>query len=106
MVNFDFYVSRYRGSLIPENAFVGLVARAQQYLQQFQRNYRVTVPDEAAEKLALCAMAEVLYSRKDDGVTQSRVGSVSVQYRTDKTPLQRALYQAASVYLDINRGVM
>lgn len=106
MVNFDFYVSRYRGSLIPENAFAGLVVRAQQYLAQFKRSYRVVAPDETAEKLALCAMAEVLYNRKDDGVTQSRVGSVSVQYRADKMPLQRELYQKASVYLDIYRGVM
>ena len=106
MVNFDFYVSRYRGSLIPENAFAGFVTRAQQYLQQLQRNYRVTAPDENAERLALCAMAEVLYSRREDTLVQSRVGSVSVQYRTDKKPLQRELYEKACVYLDIYRGVM
>ena len=106
MVNFDFYVSRYRGSLIPENVFEDFATRAQQYLQQFKRNCRVVAPDETAELLALCAMAEVLYYRRDDGVAQSRVGSVSVQYRTEKTPLQRELYQKACVYLDIYRGVM
>ena len=106
MVNFDFYVSRYRGSLIPENAFADFATRAQQYLQQFKRYYQVVAPDENAERLALCAMAEVLYHRRDDGVAQSRVGSVSVQYRAEKVSLQRQLLQKACVYLDIYRGVM
>ena len=106
MVNFDFYVSRYRGSLIPENAFAGLAARAQAHLQQFKRCYRVIAPDENAERLALCAMAEALYQRRDDEVAQSKVGNVSVQYRAEKVSLQRQLMQKACVYLDICRGVM
>ena len=102
MVDYDFYVSSYLGSAIPETAFSGMVARAQQALQRFKRIYQVVPCGDTSEKMALCAMAEAVYTAR--GVTAATMGSVSVRYGTGKTP-EKALYQAACRYLDVYRGV-
>ena len=110
MADFAFYKDVYMGDLIPEKAFPGMALRAQEYLQRLQRIYRVTAAGEESLKMAICAVAEAIYAhaKHRGGVTAASVGQVSVRYegsdRSDRS-LQRELYDKASIYLDIFRGV-
>ena len=79
-------------------------------LQRLQRIYQVKVPGEDSRKMAICAMAEACYaaSKRRSGVTSASVGEVSVHYGNSESSdkaLQRQLYEKASVYLEISRGV-
>lgn len=110
MADYAFYTDVYFGCAIPEKAFTGMAMRAREALERFQRIYQVTVPGEDSLKMAICAMAESLYaaSKRRGGLTSASVGEVSVRYEgaeaTGKS-LQRELYEKASIYLDICRGV-
>ena len=55
--------------------------------------------------MALCAMAETLYSHsgRKAGVTAATVGGVSVRYENGGT-VEKALLRQAKIYLDIYRG--
>ena len=109
MVDYEFYVNYYLGSLIPQKGFGGCAARAKEALDRFKSCYQVVSSGPEAEKLAICAMAEAIYAaRKNRGnVASATVGSVSVRYEdsagTNKA-LWRELYAQASIYLDIYRG--
>ncbi len=105
MVSFEFYANRYLGSAIPENAFCGMIARAEQVLNRLQRSYRVEASGQEAEAMAICAMAESLWQNRNKGMSFANIGSVSVRYETDTKALQKELYEKASIYLDIYRGV-
>ncbi len=105
MVNYEFYVNCYMGSAIPEKAFSGLAAQAQRYLNRLKFAYRVTSSGIEAENMAVCAMAETLWDRRNSAMTSATVGNVSVRYAQDKSSLGRELYERASIYLDIYRGV-
>ena len=110
MVDFAFYEGVYLGSMIPEKAFYGMAQRARDMLTHFQKIYQVTVPGEDSFNMAVCAMAETFYeaSRRRDGMTAATVGQVSVRYESGDTSaktLLRQLYEKASIYLDIYRGV-
>ncbi len=99
MVDYEFYVNDYLGSAIPEKAFSGVAAQARQWLQYLKNNYRVVSSGGEAEKLAMCAMAEALWHRQSGNMLfpGSKTG--------EKQSLGRELYQMASIYLDIYRGV-
>ena len=105
MIDYDFYINGYLGSLIPEKAFDRVAARARDALARIRRQYKVTGADEVSQKMALCAMAETLYS--DDGrkagVSAATVGGVSVRYESG-AGLQKQLLAQARIYLDIYRG--
>ena len=105
MVDFSFYTDCYMGSAIPGNVFSGVAAQAQYYLDGFKATFRVVSSGEEAEKMALCAMAETLWYRRDSGVSSASVGSVRVQYGNDRPTLLRELFEKAAIYLDIYRGV-
>ena len=105
MVDYEFYVNCYLGSAIPEKAFSGVAAQAQGYLERFRGAYRVVSSGIEAEKMALCAMAETLWFRRHDGLHTANMGSVSVRYAEDRPSLTRELFEKASIYLDIYRGV-
>ena len=110
MADFAFYTDGYLGSTIPEKAFPEMAMRARECLQRFQRIYRVTVPGEDSRKMAICAMAETLYahSKRRGGVVAAGVGEVSVRYESGEQAdklLQRELYEKASIYLELSRGV-
>ena len=110
MADYAFYTDVYLGSAIPEKAFPGMALRAKEVLERFQRIYRVNIPGEDSYKMAICAMAESIYaaSKRRGGVTAASVGEVSVRYEGAETSgksLQRELYEKASIYLDIWRGV-
>ena len=98
MVDYEFYVNDYLGSAIPEKAFSGVAAQARQWLQ-YLNNYRVASSGGEAEKMAVCAMAEALWHRQSGQMVFP--GSKS----SERQSLGRELYEKASIYLDIYRGV-
>ncbi|MBQ6852314.1 MAG: hypothetical protein IJO04_04715 [Oscillospiraceae bacterium] len=109
MVDYDFYVNHYLGALIPEKAFAGSAKQAEAALERICRIYRVADSGEESRRMALCAMAETVYtaSRRRSGVSSASVGSVSVRYDNtegSEKALWRELYQRAAIYLDIYRG--
>lgn len=115
MVTYDFYRGTYLGSSITEQEWPALSARAQEQLNRYKRIYTVIAPEENAEAMAVCAMAEVIasISAAQSGagaVTSASIGSVSVSYGSvsslDLSPKGQAreLYDAARRYLDIYRG--
>ena len=117
MVTFDFYTNTYRGSSIPKTDWDLFEKRADDQLRHFMRIYTVTAPDENAEAMAICAMADALayFTAAQNGaggaVASASVGSVSVSYAgvsaVDISPKAQAkeLYRCASQYLEIYRGV-
>lgn len=106
MPDFGFYTGAYLGQLIPEKQFDSCMARAKDALAHFDRVYRVNGTQEE-RKLALCAMAEAVYTaQRRGGAVSCAVGGVSVRYRDDGSrQLWRELYDAARIYLQICRGV-
>lgn len=118
MTSCDFYLNVYPGGSIPPEEWPGCEARARAQLDRYRRMYRVTIPRPRAADMAICAMAEALYSFDlmaigEGGPVQSAsIGSVSVSYggtaqSIDLSPKgrEKELYRCASLYLDIYRGV-
>ena len=118
MVGFEFYTSTYRGSSIPEADWHLLEARAADQLKHYKRIYAVTAPDDDAEAMAVCAMADALayFAAAQNGsggvVASASIGSVSVSYggaaaAVDLSPKgqEKELYRCARQYLEIYRGV-
>lgn len=102
MTDYGFYVNTYLGSAIPEKAFSGVAGRAREALEGLKRRYRVHIPGDTSEKMAICAIADAIYSHRP-GLTAATVGSVSVRYNAGD--LQKQILAAARIYLDIYRGV-
>lgn len=105
MVDYDFYVNHYLGSAIPEKAFSGMAAQAEQVLGRLKQTYRVESSGREAESMAVCAMAETLWQNRNKGLSSASIGSVSVRYETDRNAVRREIYDKARIYLDIYRGV-
>jgi hypothetical protein len=116
MVNYCFYMHNYKGVSIDLMEWPTYEARAAAQLAQYKRIYTVTAPDENAEAMAVCAMADALayFTAAQNGtgaVASASIGSVSVSYGSpsavDLSPKGQAreLYRCASQYLDIYRGV-
>lgn len=119
MADYDFYINTYQGSSIPFEDWPVYKCWAAAQLAQYKRIYQVKAPRPRAADMAVCAMAEALYSfdllaNGEAGPIQSAsIGSVSVGYGTagaqslDLSPRGQAkeLYRCASLYLDIYRGV-
>lgn len=105
MIDYEFYTNTYLGSVVPEKAFPGMAARAQDELNRICRCCQVTKPDAVSEKMALCAMAETLYTagNRQNGIAAATVGGVSVRYE-GSSRLRRTLLERAGIYLDIYRG--
>lgn len=62
MVDYEFYSSVYHGGAISADDWAELEARAVDQLRRYKRIYTVTAPDEQAEGMAVCAMAEALHN--------------------------------------------
>lgn len=119
MVEYTFYSVTYLGSAISVEEWGELEARAADQLRRYKRIYTVTAPDENAESMAICAMAEALHNvdmvvNGAAGAVQSAsIGSVSTTYGSaaasavdvSEKGQAKALYKAACLYLDIYRGV-
>lgn len=116
MVDYLFYATTYSGDSIAEVDFPRLAKRAGEQLARYKRIYTVTAPDEAAESMAICAMADALayYEAAQNGdsgaVNSASIGSVSVSYAgnaavdVSQAAQERELYRCARQYLDIYRG--
>ena len=110
MADYDFYTDVYLGNLIPEKAFPEMAMRAGEHLARIQRNYRVRISGTDSLKMAVCAMAETLYAhaKRRGGVVAASAGEVSVRYESSESgrkSLLGELYEKASIYLEISRGV-
>ena len=105
MVKYEFYVNQYLGTTIPEKAFSGMANQAKQVLNRFKRAYQVESSGPEAESMAICAMAETLWQNRNRGLSSANVGSVTVRYAGDRPALVGELYEKATIYLDIYRGV-
>ena len=116
-VEHDFYQFKYHGdSIIDPDDWRRYQARAEAQLARSKRIYNVSSPDENAEAMAICAMADAMYSfdlivNGDGGPVQSAsFGSVSVSYgSTNSVDISqksqaKELYRCACLYLDIYRG--
>lgn len=113
MVLYSFYTDTFFGKSIPEDDWDELEKRAEDRLAKFKRLYTVTAPDNNAEAMAVCAMADALYYfdavNNGEIVNSSSIGSVSSSgggVSIDTTPAGQAreLYRCAQEYLDIYRG--
>ena len=114
MADYEFYASVYMGDSIPENEFPRLAKRAGEQLSRYKRIYTVSAPDENAEAMAICAMADAFYAfdavANGGNVQSASIGSVSASYGStpsiDISPKGQAkeLYRCACLYLDIYRG--
>ena len=119
MVDFDFYLSEYQGSAISDMEWASYEQWASAQLERYKRIYTVTAPGPDSEAMAICAMAEAMYSfdllvSGEGGPVQSTsIGSVSVSYGgtsgaavdISSKGQARELYRCACLYLDIYRGV-
>ena len=103
MISFEFYVNSYMGTAIPEKEFDVLAARATEALARMERIYRVQgTPVEHA--MAVCAMAETLWHRRNEELFSPKT-KASTRYVFGRKSLSRELYEKATIYLDIYRGV-
>jgi hypothetical protein len=117
VVDYSFYSGIYRGSSIPEADWQLFESRAAEQLARYKRIFTVTAPDDNAEAMAICAMADALayFAAAQNGaggaVASASIGSVSVSYAgtaaVDISPKAQAkeLYRCACQYLEIYRGV-
>lgn len=116
MPDYGFYEVTYSGCAIPAEDFPRLIRRAWETLTRYKRIYRVAAPDDQAECMAACAMADTLYFYESaqngtgGSISSASIGSVSVSYGNgnalDASPAaqEREMYRSAQTYLDIYRG--
>ena len=116
MVEYLFYTDTYHGGSIPESEWPAYEARAAEQLAQYKRLYTVSTPDENAESMAICSMADAIayFTAAVNGggqLASVSVGSVSAGYASanavdvSQKGQARELYRCASTYLEIYRGV-
>ena len=111
---YEFYVNHYGGSSLTREDFPEVVARAEDRLKRYERDFRVS-GTENDRKMALCAMAECMAwfdaARSGrGGLRYASVGTVSVSGKgvygsLDISPRaeERELYRCAGEYLNICR---
>jgi hypothetical protein len=106
---YDFYLSDYKGSVIPDAPSYDRVAvEASAFLDYVTHNHIKDLTDEmmVKVKLAQCAIADVCYKQEKDDVanvvSSESVGNHSVTYAVSKVGYkQRELekYSKAKIYL-------
>ena len=114
-MDYEFYVNQYKGQAISAEDWPALSTRAAQQLAQYKRDYQVS-GSEAAEQMAICAMADVMgyfanARSGKGGLRYVSVGSVSAsgkgvyaQMEISPDAENRELYRCARRYLHIVRG--
>lgn len=117
MVEYEFYIGAYHGGSVSPEEWPAAEREASATLARYRRLYTVIAPDDDAESMAICAMAEALVfnaraeSSQGGAVSSASIGSVSTSYASasavDMTAKGKAnrVYNAACLYLDIYRGV-
>ena len=116
MPDYTFYTESFHGTLIPEESFGVWAGRADYKLDAltFARHRDENLPAwvQLRVNLALCAIAELLYSRETagasdaaaaaSGIEEERVGSHTVKYRdaiSAEQALAAQIRSLASAYL-------
>ena len=114
MIDYSFYTETYLGSAIPEEEFPSLVQKADYRLEAltFARHRDPKLPAATVLRvnLAVCAIAELLYSFAEPSdapafsanVEEERVGSHQVKYRdaiSTEQALSAQIRSVASAYL-------
>lgn len=113
MVAYDFYTSTYLSQRIPATDWPSYAARAADRLARYKRIYTVR-GDDQAEAMAVCAMAEALYTFDQAQTGALAAGSLSIgsvsctlgqAAQIDCSPAAQAaaLYRCACEYLEIER---
>lgn len=123
MVEYGYYTGTFHGAAIPETEWPAAEREASATLAKYKRDYTVTAIDADSESMAICAMAETIYENavakaaclNGGPISSVSVGSVStgrssgsgVNGGLDTAPsaVERRIYKAASLYLDIYLGV-
>lgn len=110
---YEFYVTDYRGTVVPEAVFTSAAFRASRRLDAmcFDRVNAVIVDDTDADaieriKMATCAVADEIYNDEQndgqDGIQSERTGNYSVTFATGSKKLKTLdtkISEAASLYL-------
>lgn len=116
MVEYETYTEIFHGATVPMEEWNYYGARAEEQLEEYKRAFTVTEPKEGAEAMAVCAIAETMYSfdaaiSASAGVSSASIGSVSTSYSNPAGKMDlsqagqaRELYRCARRYLDIYRG--
>ena len=116
MIDYTFYTETYHGTQIPEESFGIWADRANYKLDTltFARHRREDLPASVQTRvnLALCAIAELLYSRETGGaadaaaaaagIEEEKVGTHTVKYRdaiSAEQALAAQIRSLASAYL-------
>ena len=116
MVDFSFYTETYHGTRIPEESFGIWADRADYKLDNLtfarHRDEKLPAATILRVNLALCAIAELLYSQETAGgpdaaaaavgIAEERVGSHTVKYRdaiSAEQALTAQIRALASAYL-------
>lgn len=116
MVDYEFYLTVYRGNSISMDEWAAVEREASATLARYKRIYKVTAPPDSfdAESMAVCAMADVMmyHAKQEAGqgaIASTSVGSVSTSYASvsvdmSQTAKSRRVYNACALYLNIYRG--
>lgn len=111
MPGYEFYCTEFHGCSIPDEDFCAYASRANAEIKRLERQYTVKGTDKERE-FAVCAVADVLYyfdnAMSGGAVKSASIGSVSesgVDIDTSVRAQRKELYNAASIYLEIYRGV-
>lgn len=111
MPGYEFYCTEFHGCSIPDEDFCTYASRANAEIKRLERRYTVTGTDNE-RRLAVCAVADVLYyfdnALSGATVKSASIGSVSesgVDIDTSVKAQKKELYNVASLYLEIYRGV-
>ena len=115
MVEHEFYILKYHGaSISTPDEWYTYESRAAAQLARYKRIYTVSAPDENAESMAICAMADAFYAfdsvANGGNVQSASIGSVSASYGStpsidiSQKGQAKELYRCACLYLDIYRG--
>ncbi len=111
MPGYEFYCAEFHGGSIPSEDFHLYASRADTELKRLERLYTVKGTDDG-RKLAVCAVADILYYfdnvMSGAAVKSVSIGSVSesgADIDTSVKAQKKELYNAASLYLEIYRGV-
>lgn len=115
MVTYEFYLTAYHGGMVSPEDWPAAEREAAAKLRRYKKIYTVAAETPDAENMAVCAMAEALvhFAEAQNGaaVSSASIGSVSESYSgassVDLSPKrqEKDLYKAASLYVDIYRGV-
>ena len=115
MEAYAFYTGTYKGSSVPEEEWDSFCRDAEAQLARYERMYTVTWPTAESRSMALCAMADALftYAQLTSGngpATSVSVGSVSESRQqagsidTSAAAQEAELYRCLTLYGEVYRG--